>query len=217
MRGDRHTGWAAKLLVLLAVLSLSGATALADSDCWCAQFVGLQDDVPVRGTSVFLRIVASAALTGGTFWAVDALGLPNAQWYKISALVSGTSNIASALADLTLPTRASIDRDEQEIARSTLSETLCADTLTGYASDVRTHRYLSGAIGIGSGIAQLALLSPTGRYATGSVLDYVFLITGGIDILGGLIDVLFSTRFERDVRDAREACGQDGPPAKPLN
>jgi len=206
MNGTRRiTGW---ILVGATILGL-GLSGLAqvDSDCWCAQYVDLREDVPTRNSSVFLRIAASAALTGLSFWGVDYLNPPNAQYYKISALVSGVSSTASALADLALPTVRSIGRDEDAIAKSTLSEGLCADTLMGYASRVRAHRYLSGAINLGSGAAQILLLSPIGQYATGDVWDYLFLVTGAIDIIGGLFDIIFSTSFERDVRDARRACG----------
>ena len=87
-----------------------------------------------------------------------------------------------------------------------LSESLCQDTLAGYAERVRTHRYLSGVVNLGSGAAQILLLSPYGQYATGEVWDYLFLVTGGIDIVGGLINLLFSTPFERNFRDAKQAC-----------
>ena len=189
------------------VLGLGLSTvAQVDSDCWCAQYVDLREDVPVRGSSVFLRIAASAALTGLTYWGVDYFAVPNAQYYKISALVSGISSTADALADLALPTRRTVERDEDDIAASVLSESLCQDTLNGYASRVRTHRYLSGVVNLGSGAAQILLLSPIGQYATGDVWDYVFLVTGGIDIIGGVISILFPTSFERDARDARRTC-----------
>lgn len=180
--------------------------AQVDSDCWCAQYVDLREDVPVRGSSVFLRIAASAALTGLTYWGVDYFAVPNAQSYKVGALVSGISSTADALADLALPTRRSIERDEDDIAASILSESLCQDTLTGYASQVRTHRFLTGVVNLGSGAAQILLLSPIGQYATGDVWDYLFYVTGGIDIVGGMINLLFATPFEREVREARQTC-----------
>ena len=87
-----------------------------------------------------------------------------------------------------------------------LSEDLCADTLRGYAGRTSMHRLVNSTIDVVSGLAQVFLLSPYGTYATGEVLDYVYLVTGAIDIIGGAIKVLFSTSFERDVRDARRAC-----------
>jgi len=154
-----------------------------------------------------LRLASSIGLTAAMIWGANSLGLPNAAWLRTSSLVLGVSNAASALADLALPTQRSIEADAQRLADSTLSESLCADTLDGYAMRIRVHRYVSGLVNIGSGVAQIALLSPNGTYATGDVYDYVFLVTGAIDIASGLIDVLFSTRFERGVRDARLACG----------
>lgn len=186
-------------------LGLSGMAQL-DSDCWCAQYVDFRDDVPTRDSTVFLRLAASLALAGLTYWGVDYYAVPNAQSYKVSALVSGISSTADAVADLALPTRRSVERNEDDIAASVLSESLCKDTLTGYASQARTHRYLSGIVNLGSGAAQILLLSPIGQYATGDMWDYLFYITGGIDIVGGVINLLFSTPFERDVRDARLAC-----------
>ena len=195
------------VLVGGVVLGLGLSTvAQVDSDCWCAQYVDLREDVPVRGSSVFLRIAASAALTGLTYWGVDYFAVPNAQSYKVGALVSGISSTADALADLAMPTRRSIERDEDEIAASVLSESLCRDTLNGYASQVRTHRYLSGVVNLGSGAAQILLLSPIGQYATGDVWDYLFYVTGGIDIIGGMINLLFATPFERAAREARQTC-----------
>jgi len=207
MRATRRVGWIGEILVAIALLSLSAAAVGADPDCWCAQFVDLEDEAPTRDASVFFRIAASAALTGVTLWGVDALGLPNAQWYKISALVMGASNTASALADLALPTARSIEADAERIAESILSEELCADTLAEYAQATRMHRYVSGIADLGSGMAQILLLSPYGRYASGGIYDYVFLVTGGIDIAGGLIRLVFPTRFERSYVEAREACG----------
>lgn len=199
--------FAVLVLVVGTILGLGlSVMAQVDSDCWCAQYVDLREDVPVRGSSVFLRVAASAALAGLTYWGVDYFAVPNAQYYKVSALVSGISSTADALADLALPSKSSIDRDEDDIAASVLSESLCQDTLNGYASQVRTHRYLSGVVNLGSGAAQILLLSPIGQYATGEVWDYLFYVTGGIDIIGGVINLLFSTPFERDVRDARQAC-----------
>ncbi len=207
MIGVRCVGACRGVVVAIVAVCLSAGVAWADSDCWCAQFVDLEDEIPTRNTSVFLRIAASAALTGLTWWGVDAIGLPNAQWYKISGLVVGISNAASALADLALPTDRAIARDAERIARSTLSEDLCADTLAGYAETTRTHRYITGLVDVGSGMTQILLLSPYGRYASGEIYDYVFLVTGGIDIVAGLIDLLFPTRFERAYREARETCG----------
>ena len=196
------------IAVAVVVLGVSAGALANDSDCWCAQFVDLQDEVPTRGSSVLLRLAASAGLTGVTFWAADALGLPNAQWVKVGALVSGVSSSASALADLLLPTQRGIDRAEQDVAESVLSEDLCQETLAGFARSVRSHRFISGAIDIGSGLAQLALLSPYGTYATGDIYDYVYLVTGGIDLVGGALSILFQTPFERGFRDARELCGE---------
>lgn len=193
------------LIVVLLVAGISGA-AFADSDCWCAQFVDLRGDVPTRGSSTFLSVAASVALIGFTYWGVDAAGLPNATWYKTGALVTGGSSIASALSNLLLPTKRSIERDEDDIADSVLSEDLCADTLSGYAGRTATHRIVNSAIDIGSGLAQVFLLSPYGTYATGEFLDYVYLVTGAIDLIGGVIKALFSKPFERDVRDARQEC-----------
>jgi len=201
-----RTGRARIILVALVVVGIS-LPVLADSDCWCAQYVDLREDIPTRSGSFLLRVVANVALIGLTYWGVDYAGLPNADWYKVGALVTGGANIASAMTDLMRPTERTIARDEDRIAESVLSEDLCKDTLTGYASRVRTHRFLKGAIDVGSGVAQIALLSPYGTYATGDFLDYVYLVTGGIDIIGGTIKALFSTSFERDVRDARRTCG----------
>jgi len=196
------------VVVGMAILGL-GLTSLGqdDSDCWCAQYVGLRDDVPTRGSFVLLRIAASAALTGLTYWGVDYFGIPNAQAYKASALLSGASSTALALADLALPTQRSIERDGDRIAESTLSEDLCAKTLTSYYTGSQAHRYLSGTINIASGIAQVLLFSPNGTYATGQFWDYLFYVTGGLDIIGGLINFFFPPSFERDFREALEICG----------
>jgi len=205
----RSTPWRGAVrggLVALVLVCLSGAT-LADSDCWCAQFVDLRDEIPTRGSSVFLSIAASAALTGAALWGINTYNPPNAQGYRMGALLIGGSNIASALTNLLLPTERSIERSEDRIAESVLSEDLCADTLRGYSSRVGMHRFVSGGIDVASGLGQILLLSPYGTYARGDLYDYVFLVTGGIDIVGGLIDILFSTRFERDVREARRTCG----------
>ena len=110
MNGSRKLTIVGVLVVSLLGWSISGA-AQVDSDCWCAQYVGLREDTPTRGSDVLLRIAASAALTGATYWGVDYFGVPNADYYKISALVSGISSTADALADLALPTRRSIERD----------------------------------------------------------------------------------------------------------
>lgn len=206
MNGLRSHRFVRVLVVAVVVLGLSW-TVLADSDCWCAQFVGLREDVPTRSGSVLLRTAANLALIGFTYYGVDYVGLPNGDWYKMGALVTGTSNIGSALTNLLLPTERAIERDEDDIAASVLSEELCADTLKGYASRVTMHRLVNGAIDVVSGLAQIFLLSPYGTYATGDVLDYVYLVTGAIDIIGGAVKALFSTSFERDVRDARRACG----------
>lgn len=206
MRRCRSRRTAKGIVAGIIVIALSAAI-LAKSDCWCAQFVDLQDEVSTRNASVFFRIAASVGLTGAAYWAADALGLPNPQWYKVGALVSGIANTASALADLMLPTQRAIERDAERIAESTLSEELCADTLSAYAGSVRAHRFVEGLVRMGSGAAQLLLLSPYGTYATGDIYDYVFLVTGGIDIVAGLINVIFPTRFERDYDDAVGACG----------
>jgi len=169
--------------------------------------VDLQEEVPTRGSSVFLSIAASVALTGAGLWAINWVKPPNAQWYRTAALLWGGSNIASALSNLMLPTRRSIERDADRIADSELSEGLCADTLTGYSGQVSMHRFVSNGISVTSGIAQILLLSPIGTYATGDFYDYVFLVTGGLELVGGVIGLLFSTRFERDVREARLDCG----------
>jgi hypothetical protein len=195
------------LLLSSLVVLAAGISAQIDEDCWCARFVDLKSDVPTRGSSVFLRLASSAALTGAMIWGANTLALPNAQWLTTTAMVLGGSNAASALADLAIPTRRSIEADEDRIAASTLSESLCADTLAGYAARTRIHRYVSGAVEIASGLAQLLLLGPSGTYATGDIYDYVFLVTGAFDIVGGLIDILFSTGFERGYRDARDLCG----------
>jgi len=197
--------WRAAIAFVL-ILAMPGAV-LAESDCWCARYVDLRDEVPTRNVSVLLRIAASVGLTGATFWAVDALGLPNASWYKVGALVSGLSNTASALADLMLPTSRALERDAERIAESTLSEDLCAETLAEYAASVRTRRYVRGSIGLASGVAQFLLLSPYGTYATGDIYDYIYLVTGGLELGGGLISILFPTGFERGFEDAVEACG----------
>ena len=195
------------MIVVLLLVGISGVLVLADSDCWCAQFVDLREDIPTRRGSVLLSTVASAALIGVTFYATDYLGLPNADWVKMGALVTGVGNISSSLSNLLLPTERAVERAEDRIADSVLDEELCADTLTGYAGRVSLHRYLNSAIDIVSGLAQVLLLSPTGTYATGELWDYVYLVAGGIDLIGGVIKALFSTPFERDVRDARRACG----------
>ena len=196
-----------RMITLIVILSLAASIpVLADSDCWCAQYVDLQHEVPTRNSIVILRIAASLGLTAGTFWAVDALGLPNPQWYKVGALVSGLSNTASALVDLMIPTERELERDAERIADSTLSEDLCEETIADYKSRVSTHRYIKGGIGLASGASQLLLLGPGGVYSTGDIYDYVYLITGGIDIVGGAIGVLFPTRFEMDYRDAVDAC-----------
>jgi len=193
--------------ILIAILLLAASLpVVADSDCWCAQFVDLQHEVPTRNSSVILRIAASVGLTAGTFWAVDALGLPNPQWYKVGALVTGLSNTASALADLLLPTERGLERDADRIAASTLSEALCEETIAEYDSRVSTRRYLKGGVNLASGAAQLLLLGPGGVYATGDIYDYIYLITGGIDVVAGAIGVLFPTRFESEYRDAVDAC-----------
>lgn len=205
MNGLRSQKFVRVAVVALVVFAVSW-TVLADSDCWCAQFVDLREDVPTRSGSVFLRIAANAALIGLTYYVVDYVGPPNGDWYKMGALVTGGSNIGSSLASLMLPTKRAIERDEDDIAASVLSEDLCADTLRGYASRTTTHRVVKSAIDVASGLAQVFLLSPYGTYATGEILDYVYLVTGAIDIIGGAIKVLFPTSFERDVRDARKAC-----------
>jgi len=194
------------LVVGLLLLGFS-CTVLADSDCWCAQFVGLREDVPTRSGSVLLRIAANVALIGLTSYSVDYVGLPNGDWYKMASLVTGISGISSALSDLLLPTKRAIERDEDEIAASVLSEDLCADTLNGYARRTTTHRLINSAIDVTSGLAQVYLLSPYGPYGQGEILEYVYLVTGAIDLIAGTIKVLFRTSFERDVRDARTACG----------
>ena len=206
MNGLRSSTFVRVLVVALVVLGISW-TVLADSDCWCAQFVDLREDVPTRSGSTFLRIAANVALIGFTYYGVDYVGLPNGDWYKMGALVTGVSNIGSSLTNLLLPTKRAIEEDEDEIAASVLSEDLCADTLRGYAGRTSMHRLVNSAIDVVSGLAQVFLLSPYGTYATGEILDYVYLVTGAIDIIGGAIKVLFATPFERDVRDARRACG----------
>jgi hypothetical protein len=206
MNGLRNSRLVRVLVVALVVLGLSW-TVLADSDCWCAQFVDLREDVPTRSGSVFLGIAANVALIGLTYYVVDYVSPLNGDWYKMGALVTGASNIGSSLTNLLLPTKRAIERDEDEIAASVLSEDLCAATLKGYASRVTMHRLLNSGIDMASGLAQIFLLSPYGTYATGEILDYVYLVTGAIDIIGGAINVLFSKAFERDVRDAQEACG----------
>ena len=205
MNGLRSSGLVRVLAVALVVLSISW-TVLADSDCWCAQYVGLREDVPTRSGSVLLKTAANLALIGFTYYGVDYVGLPNGDWYKMGALVTGVSNIGSALTNLLLPTKRAIERGEDDIAASVLSEELCADTLRGYAGRVTMHRLVNSAIDVVSGLAQVFLLSPYGTYATGDVLDYVYLVTGAIDVIGGAIKVLFSKPFERDVWDARRAC-----------
>ena len=206
MEGLRSRKFVRVLVMVLVVLGISW-TVLADSDCWCAQFVGLREDVPTRSGSFLLKTAANVALIGLTYYSVDYVGLPNGDWYKMGALVMGVSNIGSALTNLLLPTKRAIERDEDEIAASILSEDLCADTLRGYAGRTSTHRLIGSAIDMTSGLAQVLLLSPYGTYATGTVYDYVYLVTGAIDIIWGAIKLLFSTSFERDVRDARRACG----------
>ena len=206
MRSTQWRGAVRGGLIALVLVCLSGA-ALADSDCWCAQFVDLREEIPTRGSSVFLSIAASTALTGAALWGINAYNPPNAQGYRMGALLIGGSNIASALSNLLLPTERSIERAEDRIAESVLDEDLCADTLRGYSSRVGIQRFVSGGIDVVSGLGQILLLSPYGTYATGDFYDYVFLVTGGIDIVGGLIGILFSTRFERDVREARRTCG----------
>lgn len=201
--GTRDRVGIAAIVVLLVSLSLS---SLADSDCWCAQYVDLEADVPTRTTNVFLRLGASVLLTGATLWGVDAVGLPHADWYKVGAIVAGASNVAHALNDLLLPTERSVEKDADRIAESTLSEDLCRGTLEDYLQAVRAHRLINGGINLASGAAQLLLLSPYGRYATGEIYDYVYLVTGGIDTLGGLFNVLFPTRFERLFGEAAAAC-----------
>lgn len=206
MNGLRSSTFVRVLVMALVVLGISW-TVLADSDCWCAQFVDLREDVPTRSGSTLLRIAANVVLIGFTYYGVDYVGLPNGDWYKMGALVTGVSNIGSSLTNLLLPTKRAIERDEDDIAASVLSEDLCADTLKGYAGRTSMHRLVNSAIDVTSGLAQVFLLSPYGTYATGMLLDYVYLVTGAIDIIGGAIKVLFPTSFERDVRDARKACG----------
>jgi len=203
----RVTRFAVVVTLLLSMATLIGGAAFADSDCWCAQYVDLQDEVPTRSGSVFLRIAASVGLTALTYWGVDWVGLPNAQWYKVGALVTGLGNTADALADLMLPSERSLVRDAERIAESVLVEDLCEQTIDRYYANVRTHRYVSSAIHIASGAAQLLLLGPTGAYRTGDFYDYVYLVTGGLEIAGGAIGVLFSTPFERAYQDAVDACG----------
>ena len=196
------------LVSAFAVLALlfSSMAVLADSDCWCAQYVDLQDEVPTSSGSTVLRIAASVGLTALTYWAVDWVGLPNAQWYKVGALVSGVANTASALADLMLPSERSLERDAERISESVLAEDLCEETINGYFVSTRTHRYVTGAIHVTSGIAQLLLLGPAGVYATGDFYDYVYLVTGGIDLVAGTIGLIFPTPFEPAYRDAVAAC-----------
>ena len=206
MKSLKSTHVCRGVVAVVLILSLA-SVALADSDCWCAQFVDLREDVPTQGSSIFLSIAASVALTGAGLWAINWVSPPNAQWYRTGALLWGGSNIASALSNLLLPTRRSIERDADRIANSVLSEDLCAETLTEYSGRVGLHRYVSSGINVVSGAAQILLLSPIGTYATGDFYDYVFLVTGGLELVGGLISILFSTTFERDVREARETCG----------
>ena len=206
MNGLRSSTFGRILVVALVVLGISW-TVLADSNCWCAQFVDLREDVPTRSGSALLRIAGNVALIGLTYYGVDYVGLSNGDWYKMGALVTGVSNIGLALNNLLLPTERAIERDEDEIAASMLSEDLCADTLRGYAGRVTTHRLVKSAIDMASGLAKVFLLSPYGTYATGEIFDYVYLVTGAIDLIGGTIKVLFRTSFERGMRDARKACG----------
>ena len=192
-------------VVVLALLVLS-ATVLADSDCWCAQYVDLQDEVPTRSGSVFLRIAASVGLTSLSYWAVDWFGLPNAQWYKVGALVSGLSNTATAVASLMLPSERSLERDAEDIAASVLLEGQCERTIARYYASTRAHRYVKNAIHVLSGTAQILLLGPSGAYSTGDFYDYVYLITGGLDLIGGTIGLIFSSPFERAYGEAVAAC-----------
>ena len=206
MRGLLLTRTSRGILVLVLILSLA-SMALADSNCWCSQFVDLRDDIPTRGSSPFLSIAASVALTGAGLYVVDLFNPPNATWYRTGALIWGASNIASALTTLLLPTPRSVERAADGIVDSSLSGSLCAATLTDFAGRVSLQRFVSGGIDVASGLGQIFLLSPIGAFATGGFYDWVFLLTGGLDFVGGLLRVLFPTGFERDVRAARLDCG----------
>ena len=118
------------------------------------------------------------------------------------------SSAISTLASLTLPSRRDIETDGSLLSDSNPdAERLCTEALAGYADATRKHRYVSGLVDVGTGIAQILLLSPHGKYARGDVWDYVFLASGIVKLLFGLVDFALPTPFERDYDDAVLRCG----------
>jgi len=192
--------------LLLALCSSSAG--LADTGCWCARFEELADGIPTRSPSLLLGLGVTAATSALSIWSVDLLGLSHPEWFKAGAVVSGVSSAASSLVGLVLPSRRDIKRDVDFAAGIGLNADLvCAEALAGHADAVRTHRYLSGLIDLGTGVTHILLLSPYGTYARGDVWDYLYLASGIVKMLFGLADLALPTSFERDYADAVLQCG----------